>query len=1223
MKLISAALSDLKVTSNPDLVSTTPFDLLAGQDPLGDFRNLVEEAEGGCLCIDDAHLFSPNPRGKTANDSNKILEALLGELDSEDSSTTFILTGMKEDLLKMLSGYNPSFLTRFSKRLRFEFVDYNEAQLTKILVDMAKKRNFAFESSRQCGVAIARVLARRMHRGAGQKGFANGRECEAELDASIQRQQGRLVRLKLAAGSSGTELSPEAYKTLLRVDTIGERPKLEHSPYMAELNKMVGLARVKGRMASLMNLQLINFDKEMRGEKPLLVSLHRVFMGGAGTGKTTVAKLYGKMLKEFGLLSDGDFIACTPSDLKGAAVGESAEKTRAMLESAKGKVLLIDEAYVLDPKRSTGGGFGAEVLDVLVEKLDAGAGSDFALILAGYQPQMEEMFRNAGNEGLRRRLNLSEAFMFDDLSDADIRVVLKEQILSSGLAVEPATLDAAVMTISKKRMQDGFGNAGEAEQMLAQAKLKLSQRLSSSNLAASVAASASSPALALGPGLDAGISLALSPPGLLSPTMVVDSDQPSTPLTPSSASALADEVATAAEAALSASSNLAALEAAEQDVHHRLLREEDFSVEKLSSSAARAAFAGLEHMGHVDAVLDRLEALVSTAKEEGKKPHEVMADCHMLFLGPPGSGKTTCAKRFATMLKQLEVLPTDKFEYVTASNLIDRYIGGSGNNTLAALRRAKGGILFIDEAYGMLPGKSNWFGGEICQALLDNVTTEGMLPIPFSLSLPLLLALTPSLSLSPFPPLSALSPEFKGKIIIILGGYEEHIQKLFAVNPGFQSRFDKLRVSFPEWSAQQASEAVIKSIQKDGKQLTPEAEALLPQYFDILRRLPNWASARDAMELIRPALEAERAGRVFAQAKLDRIAATKDSSSSDPASAAVAAGGPSSARSAAAKKAAAPPLPYSKEDVEATFDAAIKARGGPGIPRPRPSRASPSRSPAAKIRRSGGDDHVSTATGTGQGQGQGLGAGVGLRLGPSGLQLGGIAWELCCDHPHPHPHPSAFEGEDDCRVEELPPAEVEVDQGKSKGKGKQDEENEDEEDDDDEPMFLNDDCSSAPPAPAPVKAAVKVATTPQAKPSGGGSDDEADDDEDFWAALEEAVGALGWPLQRLQAMLADVSTFPPREILDYIKGSTGCSDEGKIKECLRGQRVKQLAHVTAAIAAQVKTKTKAEEQLQEALQVMGLCPAGYEWIKEGDGYRCGGGSHYCANEEIQEYMSTI
>ena len=94
--------------------------------------------------------------------------------------------------------------------------------------------------------------------------------------------------------------------------------------------------------------------------------------------------------------------------------------------------------------------------------------------------------------------------------------------------------------------------------------------------------------------------------------------------------------------------------------------------------------------------------------------------------------------------------------YTTAGKLIDRYVGGSGNNTLDKMREAKGGVLMIDEAYGMLP-RNNSFGKDIIQALLDNVTSE----------------------------------EFKGKIVIILGGYKEHVDEIFTINPGLQSRFDK------------------------------------------------------------------------------------------------------------------------------------------------------------------------------------------------------------------------------------------------------------------------------------------------------------------------------------------------------------------------------------------------------------------------------------------------
>ena len=181
------------------------------------------------------------------------------------------------------------------------------------------------------------------------------------------------------------------------------------------------------------------------------------------------------MLKEFGFLSDGDLIEVKPSDLKGIAQGEAASMTAAFLEKAKGKVLFIDEAYGLDPTRRTNG-YGGEVIDTLVEKLDRNGGSDIAVILAGYTPQMKELFKNASNSGFASRFSIDEAFEFEDFADEDLKSVLLALIRSEELVVYEDTVRAVISLISQRRRLDGFANAAEASLMLNRAKIKLANR---------------------------------------------------------------------------------------------------------------------------------------------------------------------------------------------------------------------------------------------------------------------------------------------------------------------------------------------------------------------------------------------------------------------------------------------------------------------------------------------------------------------------------------------------------------------------------------------------------------------------------------------------------------------------------------------------------------------------------------------------------------------------
>jgi hypothetical protein len=197
----------------------------------------------------------------------------------------------------------------------------------------------------------------------------------------------------------------------------------------------------------------------------------------AGTGKTTVARIYGALLKELGLLSKGDYLQCTPADLTGTAEGGAAANTKAMLEKARGKVLFIDEAYVLDPKRGSNL-YGGNVLDTLVEKLEGDAGSDIAVILAGYKQEMFDMLER--NAGLRRRFNIDDfGIYFEDLTESELRQVLTRSVDHAGLVLESDDVeDHVVHILALKKRAANFGNAGTVHSLINLAKVNRAARIS-------------------------------------------------------------------------------------------------------------------------------------------------------------------------------------------------------------------------------------------------------------------------------------------------------------------------------------------------------------------------------------------------------------------------------------------------------------------------------------------------------------------------------------------------------------------------------------------------------------------------------------------------------------------------------------------------------------------------------------------------------------------------
>lgn len=432
-------------------------------------KEAIKKAKDGILFIDEAYALARKDED-SKDFGREAIEVLLKEL-SDSTDIAIIVAGYPDEMDVFLES-NPGLKSRFT--MTYEFQDYIPQELMKISEYAAEKRavTFSEEGKNQLYKFLVDKYRDR------DRYFGNARLVNSIVDEAKMNMGLRIMKMAKPEDLSKEQLSTIEVPDLVKIfdHASGKLPDIPIDEELLKeslnkLNKMIGLAKVKEDVNEL--VKLVRFYKNQGKDVRKTFSLHSIFSGNPGTGKTTVARILAQVFKALGILERGHLVECDRQSLVGGYIGQTAIKTSEVINKSIGGVLFIDEAYSL----SDGGGsdFGREAIETLLKRMEDRRG-EFIVIAAGYTQNMEKFMES--NPGLKSRFD--RVFNFEDFNQDELYTIALNQLIENNVEPDEAAAAHLKMYIDfMYRTRDKyFGNGRSVRKIIEEAIRNQHLRLS-------------------------------------------------------------------------------------------------------------------------------------------------------------------------------------------------------------------------------------------------------------------------------------------------------------------------------------------------------------------------------------------------------------------------------------------------------------------------------------------------------------------------------------------------------------------------------------------------------------------------------------------------------------------------------------------------------------------------------------------------------------------------